>query len=215
MVGFVPLPTLRLLDLLPVLKKWLVEVEWLVLPLFITIAAIVIFFIFTFVGNLIAAPFNASLAKAVEMHLELAEIRLTKGVVHSPSQQPWYELLISIFWKPLEKLLYYFSLVMMLIIVTFIPIVNFIAPVLWLLFLAWFVSLEYAEAPIKNHGHNVLAIRYILTTKRMLVLGFGSTALLFTFIPLVNFLVMPVAVAGATCMWVSEFADSACVGNMS
>jgi len=194
------LPDWLLLDL----NKLIVAVGRFLLPLFITIALIIIFFSFTFVGNLMAAPFNALLAEAVEMHLEGVEMHLTEKAVYSPSQ-PWYWFLVGILWKPFEKLLYYFSLVIMLLIVSFIPIINYIAPVLWFSFSAWFVSLEYAETPIKNHGYNVLAIRYILSTKRMLVLGFGGTALLVTFIPLVNFLVMPVAVAGATCMWVSEF----------
>ncbi|MDM8561522.1 sulfate transporter CysZ [Candidatus Parabeggiatoa sp. HSG14] len=187
-------------NLLPDFKELIVAAEGFLWIFIIIITLILIFLIFTIVGNLISGPFNALLAEAVEIHL-------TGKSVHSPSQ-PWYGFLIGISWKPIEKLLYYFSLIIMLLIVSVIPIINYIAPLLWLLFITWLVSLEYTEVPMENHGYNMPTIRYILTKKRMVVLGFGLTTLLVMFIPLVNFLVMPVAVAGATCMWVSESAPS-------
>jgi len=182
------------------LPNWLIKmIDWLILPLFIMIALIAVFFIFTFLGNLISAPFNGLLATAVEKYL-------TKKEPEIP-YQPWYKLMISIIWSPIEKLLYYLRWVIILIIVSLIPPINVISPILWLIFGAWMVSLEYAGAYGENHGHKAPAIRQILAKKRMLVLGFGSSILVAMLIPVVNFLIMPVAVAGATCMWVYEFAE--------
>ncbi len=39
----------------------------------------------------------------------------------------------------------------------------------------------------------------------MMVMGFGGATLFLTLIPVVNFLAMPTAVAGATVMWAEEF----------
>ena len=56
-----------------------------------------------------------------------------------------------------------------------------------------------------NHGYKGKAQRRMLAQKRLMALGFGSTILIIMFIPFINFLVLPVAVAGATRFWVGEF----------
>lgn len=180
---------------------WLVEmVGWLILPLFIVLVLITLFFIFAFVGNLIGEPFNGLLATAVEKHL-------TGKTVDSPAES-WLKIIISFIWEKIGKLLYYLKWVIVLLIISFIPIVNLVSPVLWFLFGAWLAALEYADAPLENHGYNAPLQRQLLAKKRLLALGFGSAALVVMLIPVVNFFVMPVAVAGATDMWVHEFADS-------
>jgi Uncharacterized protein involved in cysteine biosynthesis len=40
-----------------------------------------------------------------------------------------------------------------------------------------------------------------------MVLGFGGAILLIMTIPLLNFLTMPMAVAGATAMWVAQWSE--------
>ena len=57
----------RLLD--TTLPSWLEWLEWLLWPLFVVLALGVVFFCFSLVANLIAAPFNSNLAKAVEIRL--------------------------------------------------------------------------------------------------------------------------------------------------
>jgi CysZ protein len=44
-----------------------------------------------------------------------------------------------------------------------------------------------------------------LQANRSQSFSFGITVSLFSVIPIVNFLVMPVAVCGATALWVNEF----------
>jgi len=44
----------------------------------------------------------------------------------------------------------------------------------------------------------------ILRRRRLLSIGFGAAAASLTMIPVVNFIAMPAAVAGATAMWVRE-----------
>jgi CysZ protein len=52
-------------------------------------------------------------------------------------------------------------------------------------------------------------MRRTLRRHRSLSIGFGSAAAGLTMIPIVNFVVMPAAVAGATAMWVRELSTSA------
>ena len=85
-----------------------------------------------------------------------------------------------------------------------IPGVNIISPVLWAWFGAWMLAIEYTDYPLGNHGYGFAEIRATLRQRRWLALGFGSAATLATIIPLVNFFVMPMAVAGATRMRVEQ-----------
>jgi CysZ protein len=55
-----------------------------------------------------------------------------------------------------------------------------------------------------NHGLKFREMRRRLGQQRGLSLGFGASATLLSMIPLVNFILMPSAVAGATAMWVRE-----------
>ena len=49
-------------------------------------------------------------------------------------------------------------------------------------------------------------IRQRLRGRPVLSLGFGAATAVLTLIPVVNFIAMPSAVAGATALWVREFA---------
>jgi CysZ protein len=83
-----------------------------------------------------------------------------------------------------------------------------VSPVLWFIFSAWMLVLEYADYPMGNRNIASSTQRGILEKKATLSVGFGSAALAMTLIPVLNFVVMPIGVAGATCMWVREFCPS-------
>jgi len=179
--------------------RWIITLmRWIMLPLFIVLVLIGVFFTFTFFANIISEPFNGLLAAAVERHL-------TGKPVKSP-QESWFKIIIRFIAEKIGKLFYYLKWAIILLILSIIPIINIISPILWFLFAAWIACLEYADAPLGNHGYKPSAQRKRLAEKRMLSLGFGSAVVVAMLIPIINFLVMPVAVAGATCMWVYEFA---------
>jgi CysZ protein len=179
---------------------WLAAiVDWLLMPLVIVIFVISVFFVFIILATLIGGPFNDWLAEAVEKHL-------TGKPIDSPSESI-VKIVIGVIGKQIGKLLYYLKWVIVLLIISFIPIINIVSPILWFLFGAWLASLEYADSPLGNHGYNPPTQRKILAQKWLMTLGFGSTVLIVMLIPLINFLVMPVAVAGMTAMWVEKFKE--------
>jgi CysZ protein len=59
-----------------------------------------------------------------------------------------------------------------------------------------------------NHDLSFANQKKKLGTRRGLVLGFGGSVMVLTTIPLINFVVMPLAVAGATIIWVEQLATS-------
>ncbi|ADE14595.1 protein of unknown function DUF540 [Nitrosococcus halophilus Nc 4] len=180
------------------LPQWLDWLRWLLWPLFAITMAVVAFFIFSMITNLVAAPFNGMLAEAVERQLTGQEIH---------QSGTWKTLLqeaLPAIWMELNKIGYFALRAIPLLILFFIPGLNIVAPFLWFAFSAWMLTLEYMDYPMGNHGVTFPEQRQRLQQHRLLGLGFGGATMLANSIPLVNFLVMPSAVAGATVLWVTQ-----------
>jgi CysZ protein len=187
--------------MLSYLPGWLDWLRFILWPLFAITAVLVVFFSFSMVANLIGAPFNGLLSEAVDRHLSGQAIE---------QEGDWKILLKNIvpaLIDELRKILYFLIRAIPLGILFLIPVINIVAPFLWLAFSAWMLAVEYCDYPMGNHGLSFQDQRVRLKQKRMLSLGFGSSTLLATMIPIANFLVMPAAVAGSTAMWVDKFAD--------
>lgn len=178
------------------LPDWLRWLSWLFWLIFALTAAVVMFFTFSLVANFIGSPFNGYLAEAVEQQL----------TGHKPpdSGKPFMVEVKQALGSELRKYGYFLLWVVPLLILFVIPGLNLIAPFLWALFGAWMLAVEYGDYPMGNHGLHFPDQRRHLRGQRWLSLGFGGAVMLATMIPLLNFLVMPAAVAGATALWVER-----------
>jgi len=187
--------------LMPEFPEWLQWAEWLLWVVFAVSALLILFFTFSLLANIVAAPFNGLLAEAVEIHLSGERMDSAGGW-----QKMLRELLPTII-DELRKLLYLLAWSVPFLLLFLIPGINLIAPFAWLIFSAWMLTVEYADYPMGNHGLRSDEQKQRLGNKRLLSLGFGSAVTVATMIPVFNFLVMPAAVAGATAMWVKQFKD--------
>ena len=177
--------------------QWLEWLTWLLWPIFVIVALTIVFFCFSIVANLIGAPFNAFLAEAVEKVITGQEIP-------SANNQSLSKIIIVSIKAEFQKLLYFAIRALPLLILFIIPMVNVAAPLIWFLFTAWMLTLEYGDYPMGNHEIAFKQQREKVAANRQLAFGFGSGVMLLTMIPVVNFLAMPVAVAGATRMYVEH-----------
>ncbi len=185
---------------LPTLPDWLSWLSGLLWLLFAIATLVVLFFGFTLLANLVGAPFNSYLSAAVEKQLS----------GHAPADDDSFiQVLSKSLSGEMKKILYFALWAIPLFILGFIPMLNLFAPALWLLFGAWMMSIEYADYPLGNQGLTFPDIRRKLREKTLLSLGFGGAVMLASMIPVLNFLVMPAAVAGATVMRVEQFPNSA------
>ncbi|MCK5666060.1 MAG: sulfate transporter CysZ, partial [Thiotrichaceae bacterium] len=171
-----------------------------ILWLFITsLTAIIVFFIFTPVANIIAAPFNAIMAEKVEELLTGKDINSNVSLM---------TIIKDSIMSQIGKLIYILLWSLLLLLISFIPVINLISPFLWIIFGSWLLSLEYLDYPMGNHDLTFKQQKETLKKRRGLSLGFGGSVMILTSIPIVNFIVMPVAVAGATAMWVDQLSAS-------
>jgi CysZ protein len=178
------------------LPDWLHWLSYLVIPVFVLTSLVVIFYGFSIVANLIAAPFNGMLAEAVECHL-------TGRRLEGDWRQLLRDVLPSIL-SELRKLLYFALRALPLLVLLLVPLVNVAASVLWVLFSAWMMTVQYVDFPMANHGLFFRDQRARLRKRPLLAWSFGGLVMLATLVPVLNFFVMPAAVAGATVLWVRE-----------
>ena len=182
------------------LPSWLHWLDWLLWPIFVLALLIIVFYSFTLVANLLASPFNGLLA-------EKAEAVLTGRSVDEPVN---YKKLIKelpvILWDEAKKIVY--ALIWTIPFLILALILPLIGPLIWFLFTAWMLAVQYSDFPMGNHGLLFRDQRARLRQCRFVALGFGSAAAALTMIPVLNFVVMPAAVAGATVMWVRTFSDN-------
>jgi len=186
---------------LPGLPEWLQWIEWLLWPLFIVSFIATGFFLCLMIANLIAAPFNGFLAEAVERKLRPGKVATDSSI--SETLKSIGPTLLS----ELSKLSYFAIRALPLLLLFIIPGINLIAPLLWLIFSAWMLALEYIDYPMSANGLLFSDVRQKLSNRRLTTLGFGGGILLMTVIPVINFFIMPVAVAGATALYVERLAE--------
>jgi len=158
--------------------------------------AVCVFMIALF-ANLVAAPFNGLLAERVEAHL-----------TNTPEPDtPFMTLIKSLprtIGSEVRKLIYLALMLAAIGLLHLVPLINIVAPVLLITFGAWMFAIEYWDYPMGNHGALFGDVRQYARRKKPAAFGFGAIIALVSTIPIVNFLVMPVAVAGATALWVDH-----------
>jgi len=189
--------------LIPSEDSWLNWLRWILIPIFFSVVAVAMFFLFTIVASVLSAPFCAPLASAVEFHLT--------GKADT-SEFVWKDFLASILpsiFSELQKMLYYIVIslpfIILFAIAFFIPVLNIVASIAWLLVTAWILAVQYSDYAFDNHNIAFPELRQRLGKRRFLAFGFGGSTMLMMSIPVLNFILIPVAIAGATAMSFNEF----------
>lgn len=165
---------------------WLQWLSWVLWPLFFISFFIGGFFTFTVVANLLAAPFYGKLsAKTLAMVSDQA---------FATAEQPLPKVLLA----ETKRIGYLGSRAFPLLILSIIPGLNVIAPFLWALFGAWGMALEYLAYPLENQGVLFSEQKALVKSVRLGALSFGGLAVLGLTVPVLNIIVAPAAVIGAT-----------------
>lgn len=180
--------------ILSALPGWLSWLYWLLMPLLVMAFLMVLAYVFSAVLMLIASPFNGLLSEKVE--------------VQAGNQIPYEALMPMIrrtLGRELTKMGYYLPRYLVLFMLTFIPGINLISPVLWFLFGSWVLGLQYLDYSYDNHGVSFKDMRQQLSQQRFTVMGLGAVVSLVMLVPVLNWFVMSAAVIGATRMRMQHF----------
>ena len=168
------------------IPSWLHWLSWVLWPMFFISFFIAGFFTFTVLANLLASPFYGKLSSKT--------LVLVSNTVAEAKEQP-LPLVVS---AELKRATYLLTRAIPLVILSFIPGLNVLAPFLWALFGAWGMALEYCAYPLENAGVLFTEQQQLLKSVRLGALSFGGVAALAITIPVLNILIAPAAVIGAT-----------------
>lgn len=193
----------RLEQWLPALMSyvpdWLHWLNYLLWPLTVIFVLLVFSYFFSTVANWIAAPFCGLLA-------EQLEAKLTGKPMPDSGWAGMVKDIPRIMKREWQKLAWYLPRALVLLLLYFIPgFGQTVAPVLWFLFSAWMLSIQYCDYPFDNHKVSFRQMRTSLKRHKTDVMQFGALVSLFTMVPILNLAIMPVAVCGATAMWVDRY----------
>lgn len=180
------------------LPGFLAPLEYLLWPLCLLLLLLMVFFAFTLVGNLVAAPFNGFLAEKVAV--------VVTGQDCSPAFH-WAELLSMVprtLVRELHKLGYFLPRILLLMVFSLIPVINLLAVPLWLLLGIWMAAVQYLDYPADNQQLSWQETLAWIRQRRWKSLGFGAGTYVALLVPGLNLLVIPVAVVGATLFWIDE-----------
>ena len=179
---------------------WLDFLRYLLWPLVAVLVVVVVYYSFSLVANIIAAPFNGILSEKVEQRLR--GVTVTDG--------GWQEIVALIprtVGREIAKLMYYLPRLLFLLVLAFIPVLGIVAPILLFLFGCWMMAIQYCDYPMDNNKVSFKDMKLSLKQRRLTSIGFGGLVSIGMMIPIVNLLIMPAAVVGATIFWVEEYAD--------
>jgi CysZ protein len=184
------------------LPDWLDWLSWIIWPLAVLLVLVIVMYAFSSIANLLAAPFNGLLAEKTEALLTGRAINNKENFVGALKQVP------RTFKKELHKLGFQLRWLIPLLIISLIPVVNIVAPLLWFVFGAWMTAVEYCDYPMDNHNITFAGVRKKLGGHRWKCFSFGSLVMLANMVPLLNLLVMPAAVCAATLLFVEQLQEA-------
>jgi CysZ protein len=179
------------------LPGWLSWLEYLLIPLGVMSLVIGLAFSFTLVANWIAAPFNGLLSEKVEAYL-------TGKPIGSMDTAAFIKDIPRLLSREWQKLCYALPRAIVFIILFFILPIG--GQIIWFLFTSWLLAIQYCDYPFDNHKISFHTMRSQLRARWPDSFSFGITVAIACMIPLFNLLVMPIAICGATAMWVDKFA---------
>lgn len=186
-----------LINLIPDWLGWLKDaLAFILWPLAVISVLLVFALIFGTLANWIAAPFNGLLAEKVERHLT-GQALGNEGLMSIIKDIP------RTLGREFAKLSYYLPRAIgFLILFLLIPVIG---QIIWFLFTAWMMAIQYCDYAFDNHKIGFADMKRTLQERRTTSMSFGMMVSVTSMVPILNFLVMPVAICGATAMWVDQF----------
>jgi CysZ protein len=178
------------------IPTWLEWIKFVLYPVAVLGILFAFSYIFSAVTNWIAAPFNGLLAEKVEAHL-------TGHQMNDAGFSAVIKDIPRTLYREWRKLAYYIPRAIGFLLLFFIlPVFG---QILWFLFTAWMMAIQYCDYAFDNHKISFEQMKHDLNQQKGLSFSFGIMTTAFSMIPFVNLVVMPVAICGATMMYVERF----------
>lgn len=154
---------------------------------------IICYFLFIIFGGIVAAPFNEKISKYIEDRI---------FNVKTENSLPFFKDISVSITAELKKILFYFSVIIPLILIEFIPMIGAVITLVFgTLFSFFYNALDYLDYPLTRRMTGFREKLKIINSKKALSYGFGAMAFILTFIPVINVFMNPILVAAGTSLF--------------
>ena len=171
---------------------------WIITPLIWVVGTLLSGYLSIFLVLFLTSPFHGLLAEKVEE-------QVTGEVLDNDSSALKTALAVPRgFLREIQKFCHYLPMAFLVLIISIVPGINVAAPFLWILLGAWMMSLQFIDYPMDNHRLPFSDVREACGAQRSTSIGFGMVVAFVSGIPLLNLILIPAAVAGATLLWCDE-----------
>lgn len=184
------------------IPSWLEFIAWLFWVIFGGLIMLVYGYSFAIIGNILASPFYGPLSERVEEVLTGATRSNTttvKQILALAGRAVVRELIKLGYFLP--RII---AVLLLTLVLSFIPILNLLGPVIAFVWGAWSLALQYIDYPADNNDVSFRALREKTRQQRMASISFGGSVLIATTIPVLNLFTMPASVIGATAFWLER-----------
>ncbi len=183
--------------MIPIEEAWYWSMLYYFLWLVALLAtALMVFFLFAIVGNLIASPFNEILSEKTEMMLT--------GVRNNESfrlGQFLRESVHTLFDELVKISAFVFGMVLLFLLLLLPAVGPVLYSILSLLWTALFLVVEYTGYIFSRHQLVFKDQRQFIQQQKLSSIGFGIGALCLLAIPFLQFFTIPLGVIGAVHFW--------------
>ena len=171
---------------------WLEWLGHLVAVLLYGLGLIVAGWLVGLIAVLVASPFLGALSAGAE--------REQFGT--APSYAPSVVAAVSgAVRREARKLRYHLPRLAAVFLLTLVPVVNVGAPLVWFVFGAWMLAVQFVDYAAENRGLDFAETLAVLRANRAAALGFGAVTGVLLAIPFAALVVIPSAVCGGALLW--------------
>ncbi len=152
----------------------------------------VCYLLFNILGNIVTAPFNEEISQRVE------EI-VTGKTEHKMGF--WEDAYISIKGE-VQKLIFYLLILLLIFILNFVPVIGSVfSAILGFIFSCYYNSLDFLDYPMTRKKMRFRDKLKVTSSGRLVTYGFGLTAFLLMFLPVINVFMKPILVVAGTSLF--------------
>ena len=166
------------------LPEWASWVTSIVGPLMYALSILVSAWSFGFIAMIVGSPFLGELSSKIENP--------------QTTPQKWWQQLGQSLKREWRKLRYHLPRLAGLLLLGFVPVINLFAPLLWAGFGAWMMAVQFCDFSFENRGLPFEETLATLAQHRLGALTLGICTTLALSIPVLNFVVAPIATIAAT-----------------
>ena len=174
------------------LPEWLNFFRWIIWVLAVLMMALVFGVSFTTLTLLIGAPFYVVLTRRA---MTLVSVEPFPSA--NTSSTAIVQETASAVLRELSKIRRFIPWVLLALVISFIPVINVSAPIVWLLVNSWIFAFQFVDYPIDARQRPITETREWLAEHRAAALGVGAGVALCASVPFLNVVAFPAAIIGA------------------